>query len=173
MDFTTATELPNNAAWTQVDSGVPARTQSGAAVLSSADTSNIPTGQTNIYIPGGLSASNVVQNDYRVATITNTGALSFAAVACTTNCYTASVVGAGYCFLGTGAELSMWGGSLGTGGLYSSVVTSATLSDGVTPTAVLGISRTTAACTSSKGAQYISGGTASGTPTTSVQYRLN
>lgn len=173
LDLTTQTELANNADWTQIDSGVPARTQSGAAVLSSADTSNIPAGQTNIYIPGGISSGNAAQNDYRVATITNTGVLSFAAVTCTNGCYTANVVGTGYCFLGTGSELSMWGGALGTGGLYNTVASSTTLSTGATPTAVLGVSRSAAACTSSKGAQYISGGSASGTPTTSVQFRLN
>eukprot|EP00029_Vermamoeba_vermiformis_P003846 TRINITY_DN14377_c0_g1_i1.p1 TRINITY_DN14377_c0_g1~~TRINITY_DN14377_c0_g1_i1.p1 ORF type:complete len:617 (+),score=76.56 TRINITY_DN14377_c0_g1_i1:2247-4097(+) len=101
LDFTTSTELANGAGWTQIDSGVPACTQSGAVVLSSSDTANIPSGQTNVYIPGGVSSANVAQNDFRVASITNTGTLSFAAVTCSNGCYAANTVGTGYCFLGT------------------------------------------------------------------------
>jgi hypothetical protein len=141
-------------------------------VLSS-DSVNVPAGQTKIYIPGGLDIDGTAQNDYAVATISGTGTLTFVTVTCTGGCYTAATVGAGYCLVASNSEISMWGGSLNTGGIYSTIeLGGAILTAGTTATAMMNVARTSAACTSNRGVQYISGGSSAGTPSTGVQYRL-
>jgi hypothetical protein len=171
--LTTASELTASPQFTSLTTSIPARTQQGAVVVSSSDSVNVPSGQTNIYIPGGLDVTGTAQNDYRVATISSTGTLIFSAVTCTTNCYTAATVGVGYCLVASGSEISMWGGSLNTSGIYNTIQSGGTtLADSTTSSAVMNVARTTAACTSSRGVQYISGGSSAGTPSTGVQYRL-
>ena len=172
LDMTQPSELALNPQFTTVTPSVLARTQQGAVVVSSSDSAMVTAGSTNIYVTGGINSAGTTQNDYLVATITSTGTLTFASITCAGGCYSAP--SGGYCMVASNSEISLWGASMNTGGIYSTIgLGGTTLTSGATSTAVMNVARTQAACTASRGVQYISGGTSLSTiPSNGVQYRL-